>query len=428
MPQKIAAEDVPGLLRPGMNVFMQGAVGEPKTLIEALKAAPDASAGVHYLSCLVPGVNQHDLAGLHETATLTTFFVQADLADSFNARRVRFLPLHYSGITAFFQELPPVDVAFVQVAPPDAEGNCCFGISLDFQTLVADRAKCLVAEINESMPVPPDTLKIPYERIDYAVETAHPLVQFDSGSIPEPVHRIGERIANLIEDGDCFQIGIGKVPAAILSRLKDKRDLGMQGGMITDGVMELAEAGAITGARKTYAPGKMLCGMALGGQALYDWAATRDDIMYRPATFTHDTRIISQIDNFVSINSVLEVDLTGQANAEMVGGRQMSGTGGLVDFVRGARMARNGKSILALMSTAGKGKVSRIVPKLDDKAVVSCPRADIDFVVTEHGVARLKHLSLDERAEALIAVADPAFRKELAESWERQRREGRFTR
>jgi len=428
MPEQISASDVPGLLRPGMQVFVQGAVGEPTVLVEALRQAPDASRGVDYVSCLVPGVNRTDLAALHAEASLTSFFVQAELQDSFKAGKMRFLPLHYSGICGYFQDLAPPDLALIQLAPPDADGMCSLGLSVDFVPLLFDKARCIVAEINADMPAPPGSPKVPYARLDHVVETAHPLVTLDAGPIPPAVDRIGDLIAGLIDDGDTFQIGIGTVPAAILARLADKRDLGMQGGMITDGVMALAEAGAVTGARKTYEPGRMVCGMALGSAALYDWAGGRDDILYRPATVTHDVRVIAQIDNFVSINSVLDVDLTGQANAEMIAGRQISGTGGLVDFVRGARMARNGRSIVALTSTAGGGKLSRIVPRLDDKAVVSCPRADIDIVVTDHGIAQLRHKSLDERAEALIAIADPAFRNDLADAWARMRRSGRFSR
>lgn len=428
MPQAIAAAEVASLLKPGMTVFVQGSTGEPLTLIEALQAAPAASAGVHYVTCFVPSVNHTDLAALHEEAQLTTFFVQPELKDSFDAGRVNFLPLHYSGICTYFAELPPVDLALIQLSPPDADGLCSLGLSVDFVPLIFDHAKCIVAELNADMPAPPGSPKVPFDRLTYTVDTAHPLIELAIGDLGDTVRRIGQNIAGLIEDGDTFQIGIGKVPAAILSQLHDKRDLGLQGGMVSDEAMHLCEAGVITGRRKTYEPGKMLVGTALGSKAVYDWAGKREDILFRPATITHDVRVISQIDNFVSINSVLEVDLTGQANAEMVAGRQMSGTGGLVDFVRGARMARNGRSIVAVQATAARGTISRIVSKLDDKAVVSCPRSDIDYVVTEHGTARLKHKALDERAAALIAIAEPAFRDELANDWARMRRTGLFTR
>lgn len=423
MPDVISNSALPDLLKPGMTVFVQGAIGEPLHLIDALKNAPEASAGVRYLSCLVPGVNRTDYAAFHETARLKTFFVPGDLAASFAARRIDFLPLHYSGICSYMQDHPPVDMALIQVAPPDADGNCSLGMSLDFQTIMFDKAKIIVAEINTAMPSPPSSPTVPYDRLDYVVAAEHPLITMETGAISDTMARIGANVADLVEDGATIQLGIGQVPAAIVSRLKDRRHLGLQGGMVTDGVKELVEAGALDGSRKTYEPGKMLCGMALGTQDLYDWAAQRDDILFRPATVTHDVRIISQLDNFVSINSSLEVDLTGQANAEAIGGRQISGTGGLVDFVRGARMANNGRSIIALGSTAAGGKVSRIVPWLKNNPVVSCPRADIDYVVTEHGAARLKGLTIDERAEALIGVADPKFRDELCTEWERLRRE-----
>ena len=423
MPDVIQSSALPGLLRPGITVFVQGGIGEPLHLIEALQAAPEASAGVQYLSCLVPGINRTDYAGLHETARLRTFFVPGDLAGSFGAGRVDFLPLHYSGICSYLEDHPPVDMALIQVSPPDADGNCSLGLSIDFVPIMFGKSGTIVAEINPSMPAPPGSLSVPYDRLDYVVECEHPLITMETGEISETMARIGANVAGLVEDGATIQLGIGQVPAAIVSRLKDRRDLGLQGGMVTDGVKELVEAGALNGARKTYEPGKMLCGMALGRQDLYDWAATRDDILFRPATVTHDVRVISQLDNFVSINSSLEIDLTGQANAEAIGGRQISGTGGLVDFVRGARMARNGRSIIALAATAARGKVSRIVPWLENHPVVSCPRADIDYVVTEHGAARLKGLGIDARAEALIAVAAPEFRNDLATSWERLRRE-----
>ena len=207
----------------------------------------------------------------------------------------------------------------------------------------------------------------------------------------------------------------------MLATLHDRRDLGLHGGLVSDGVADLHEAGVLTGARKSHDPGIMVCTAALGGPRVYDWAGRCPALRLAPVGYTHDVRVIGQIDNFVAINSVLSVDLTGQANAEMLGGRQVSGTGGLPDFVRGARLAKGGRSILALPSTAG-GRSSRIVPCLGESDVISCPRADADIVVTEHGVARLRDKSVDERAEALIAIADPAFRDGLADQWAGLRR------
>ena len=239
-----------------------------------------------------------------------------------------------------------------------------------------------------------------------------PWCALETGALSDQARRIGQHVAGLIEDGDCIQVGIGKVPASVLAALHGHRDLGLHGGMVTDEVMDLHAAGAL---------GAMVCCTALGSR-VYDWTATRDDLRFAPVSYTHDVRVMAQIDRFVAINSVLAVDLFGQANVEMLRGRQVSGTGGLLDFVRGARLSRGGRSILALPSTGGGA--SRIVPRLDDTHVVSLPRADADIVVTEHGVAHLRDKSIDERAEALIAIADPAARDALANAWDALRAKG----
>ena len=423
MPKIIAATDLPALLRPGLTVFVQGAVGEPLALGQALAAAGEASRGVHYISCLVPGINRTDFSAFHPEARLTTFFVQAELRESFAAGKVRFLPLHYSGVCCYMKSLPPMDLVLIQVAPPDADGMCSLGLSVDFVPLILDAAKVVVAEVNAAMPSPPGSPKIPYDRLDYAVPTDRALPEMPTGDLPAVIATIGAKVAELIDDGSCIQIGIGKVPAAILTCLKDRRDLGLHGGMVTDEVADLVDAGSLNGSRKSIDTNYIICGAAMGTSRVFEWAANRADVQFRGADYTHNVPVVAQIDNFVSINSTLEVDLTGQANSETVGGRQISGTGGLVDFVRGARMAKNGRSILALSATAAKGTISRIVPALGSGAVVSCPRADIDFVVTEYGAARLKDKSIDERAEALIAIAAPNFQAELTRAWREQRRQ-----
>jgi 4-hydroxybutyrate CoA-transferase len=415
MPQKIATDRLPDLLRPGMTVFVQGASGQPTPLLAALAGAPQASAGVHYVGCFIPGVNAIDPAAFHADARLTSFFVFGDIARSHAAGKVRFLPLHYSGIWRYLAGLE-IDLALIQVTPPDRSGRCSLGVSVHFVPAVLDRAKVLVAEVNAAMPRPAHSHEIPYSRLDYVVETDRPLVALATGGLPPETHRIGANVAGLIDDGETIQIGIGKVPAAVLASLRDRRDLGLHGGLVSDEVADLHEAGVLTSARKSHDLGIMVCTAALGGPRVYDWAGHCPGLRFAPVSYTHDVRVISQIDNFVAINSVLSIDLTGQANAEMLGGRQVSGTGGLPDFVRGARLAKGGRAILALPSTAGD-KNSRIVPRLGENDVVSCPRADADIVVTEHGVARLRDKSVDERAEALIAIADPAFRDELAQRW-----------
>jgi 4-hydroxybutyrate CoA-transferase len=411
MPTKITATRLPRLLRHGMTAFVQGASGQPTPLLEALAAAPEASAGVHYVGCFIPGVNPIDPASFHPHARLTSFFVFGDIARSHAAGKVRFLPLHYSGIWDYLAGLE-IDLALIQVTPPDRSGRCSLGVSVHFVPAVLDRAKVVVAEVNAGMLRPVDSYELPYDRLDYVVETNRPLAALATGELPPEIHRIGAHVAGLIDDGDTIQIGIGKVPASVLAALRDRRDLGLHGGLVSDEVADLHESGILTGARKLHDRGIMVCTAALGGPRVHEWAGRCRALRFAPVSYTHDVRVIGQIDNFVAINSVLSLDLTGQANAEVLDGRQVSGTGGLLDFVRGARLSRGGRSILALPSTAG-GKSSRIVPRLGQADVISCPRADADIVVTEHGVARLRGKTVRERALELVAVSDPRHRDAL---------------
>jgi 4-hydroxybutyrate CoA-transferase len=411
MPEILEPERVPDLLRPGMTVFVEGASGEPTALLQALAAAPEASARVHYVGCRVPGVNHIDPASFHADAALTSFFVFDDIRRSYEAGKIRFLPLHYSAIFAYLAALP-VDIALIQVTPPNADGQCSLGPNVHFVPAVLDRAGLVVAEINAAMPRPAHSFLVPYERLDFVVEVDHPLVRLETGGLSAEAQKIGQHVASLVEDGDTIQVGIGKVPASILAALQGHKKLGLHGGMVTDDVVDLHAAGAL---------GAMVCCTALGSR-VYDWSATCDELRFAPVSYTHDVRVLAQIDRFVAINSVLAVDLLGQANAEMLHGHQVSGTGGLMDFVRGARLSRGGRSILALPST-GRGS-SRIVPRLGEHDVVSVPRADADIVVTEQGAAHLRDRSLDERAEALIAIADPAARDELANGWDALRTRG----
>jgi 4-hydroxybutyrate CoA-transferase len=413
MPRKIAVERLPDLLRAGMTVFVQGASGEPTSLLQSLAAAPETSAGVHYVGCLIPGLNRIDPAAFHPRASLTSFFVFGEMARSHLAGRVRFLPLHYSGIWQYLSALP-IDLALIQVSPPDHRGQCSLGVSVHFVPAILERAGMVVAEMNATMPRPARSYTVPYQRLDYVIETERPVLELPGGEPSDEMLRIGANVASLIGDGDTIQIGIGKVPADVLAALHDRRELGLHSGLAVDGIADLHAAGVMTEPPDRH---RMVCCAAIGTARVYDWAAACPDLQIAPVSYTHDVRVIGRIDNFVAINSVLAVDLFGQANAETLDGRQVSGTGGLLDFVRGARLSRGGRSILALPSSAAAGKVSRIVARLGAGDVVSCPRADADIVVTEHGVARLRDKSLDERAEALIRIAAPAFRDQLASAW-----------
>ena len=235
-----------------------------------------------------------------------------------------------------------------------------------------------------------------------------PLPNLDPASV-----RIGELVSELIVDGSCIQTGIGAIPAAILSQLSDKNDLGMHGGLIDDAGRELIDLGVLSGKSKTIDNAKHVAGMALGTDKLYEWLAFQEDVVFRGADYTHEVSVISQIDDFVSINSAVEIDLYGQINSEFAGGRQISGTGGSVDFMRAAKSSKRGKSIVAMNATAKNGEVSRIVQKVE---LVTALRTDVDIVVTEFGVANLKNLPVNQRADALIEIAAPQFREQLRRS------------
>ena len=413
----IEAADMPGLLAPGMRVYVQTGAGEPMALIEALEAAPGRSAGVTYLYYNVPGVNRADLGALHPDARLECFFSIRDVEASRASGRLRVLPLHFFDAHAYITARGRYDVALIQLSPPDGGGLCSFGITGAFEPGAIARAATVVAEINAAIPRSPGAPTYPLHRLDYAVEADHPLRALASPPPSAAFAALGRNVASLIDDGDTLELGIGSAPAAILAALTDRKDLGVHTGLISDPVIDLMEAGVVTGARKSIDRGRAVTGYAVGSRRLYDALAAGAAVDFRPANYTHGIDVLARIENLRAINTVIEVDLYGQANAEMIGGRFVSGTGGLTDFVRGARLAPGGRSILALLATASKGTISRIVPVLPTGTVTSVLRGDADYVVTEHGVAELRNRTVEERARALIAVAAPEFRESLATAW-----------
>ncbi|MCG8696214.1 MAG: hypothetical protein MI806_33775 [Minwuiales bacterium] len=417
MTKWVQPDVVPKLLRPGMTVFVAGAGNEPLSLIDALKAEPTASAGVRYVALMVPGINDTDYTALHAETRLTVFFATPTLRDGLDTGRIDFVPMQYRAIHDYLSDGIEIDLALIQVAPPDADGHCSQGLNVDFVPAVLNNAKAVVAEVNKAMPATKGAPAVPLDRIDYAVEAEHPLPTFPVGKVTDEARAIGDHVAALVHDGDCIQTGIGAIPNAVLAALGTKNDLGFQSGMIADGVIDLAEAGVLTGKAKTVDPGKIVTGITLGTQKLYDWAGARPDLLFRPVDYTHDVGVLRRIDNFVSINSALEIDLFGQVNADMLAGRQISGTGGSVDLMRGAALSRGGRSIVALNATAAGGKLSRIVPALAPENAATALRTDIDYVVTEYGAVRLRHLPVEARAETLIGIAAPDFRDTLHEQW-----------
>lgn len=398
-------QEVTNNLRSGQRIYVAGSSNEPTGLLRDL-AASELPENLEFIQFPLPGLNQTDFTQFNDTASVTTFFMSSALAKG-EAARVNYLPMQ---MRATYDYLATnVDVYLLQVAH-DQEGQLRVGPNADFHESVLAQNPTVIAQLNPSMVAPAGSPLMNPALIDVLIANDVSAPALAPANIDDAAQEIGRLVAGLIRDGDCLQTGIGAIPAAILNQLTDKNDLGMHGGLIDDGGMRLIQQGNLTGAQKTIDTGKHITGMALGSDELMQWLATERDVVFRGANHTHEVSAIRQLDGFVSVNSAVEVDLFGQVNAEMAGGRQISGTGGSVDFMRAAKASKGGRSIVAMNATARGGSVSRIVPKVE---MVTALRTDVDTVVTEHGVAQIKDLPNRARAEALIQIAAPQFRDKL---------------
>jgi acyl-CoA hydrolase len=341
-------------------------------------------------------------------------FLGANVREAVAAGRADYTPIFLSEIEGLFLSgAMPVDVVLMQVSPPDAHGFVSLGTTVDC-TLTATRcAKVVIAEVNDQVPRTHGDTSIHVSRISAIVETSLPLLELHAEPFTEMHKRVARNVASLIPDGATLQTGIGGMSQAVLECLGDKRDLGIHTEMCPDGVIDLMESGVINGERKSLHRGKAVLSFVLGTQRLFDFIRENPSFEFRSISYTNDPFVVAQNDRMVAINSALQVDLTGQVCADSLGTRPYSGFGGQLDFIRGAARSRGGVPIIALPSTAMHDRVSRIVPVLEPGAGVVTSRADVHYVVTEHGIAYLHGKTLRERAEALIAIADPQFRQEL---------------
>ncbi|MFO1115880.1 MAG: acetyl-CoA hydrolase/transferase C-terminal domain-containing protein [Beijerinckiaceae bacterium] len=400
-----------------MRVFVHAGPSECMTFVDAIRADPERARGVEFLGVFIPGVNTVDYATLAPDARVASTFVTPALSNSFAAGRVRFIPKAYSGFARTLAAMP-LDLAVLRLSPPGPDGRMSFGINQDYAPIAARSAKRILAFVDHSMPHVQGEPGLRVEDCDAIVEIDEKLMPCPAAPPGGTLARVGATAATLIRDGDTIQIGIGKVQSAVLANLFDRRDLGLHSGMIDDAIASLAEKGVLTNSRKSADRGLAITGMAIGTQAAWNYS-THASVRYRAADYTHSAAAIAAQDNFVAINSAIEIDLFGQCNAEMLGGRQISGAGGFHDFQRGAWGSQGGRSIVALPATAGGA--SRIVAKLSSPGIATGPRNDADYIVTEYGIAALRDLDLDARAEALMMVAAPDYRDELARAWREMR-------
>ena len=405
-----AGLDLGRFLRPRDRIVWGQACGEPTTLVEAL-IAQAASIGPLSAFAASSFSGLLDVAAAEKVAISSMGAIGA-LRTLAAAHRLGIVPCHVGQVGPMIEQgVIGCDVAFVQVSPPDANGNHSFGLISDFVQAAVKKARVVIAEVNERVPFTFGDAVLPAARIDCAVRIARTPVEVLPADIGETDQAIAQFAAAYIEDGATIQVGIGAVPDAILRLLRDRRDLGVHSGMIGDGLVELVEAGVITNARKPMDPGVSITGALIGSRRLFEFANHNSKIGMRSSAYTHDASVLSRLPKLVTLNSALEVDLTGQVNAEQSGSQYLGATGGQVDFVRAGARSPQGHSLIALPATARGGKVSRITATLSGP--VTTARSDADVIVTEFGAAELKGQTLAERTRRLVAIAHPSFREEL---------------
>jgi len=403
-----------------MRVYIQPGCAEPETLVEALIQRAPFVEDVEIVHMMTMGKAPYVAPEMAGHFRHNAVFIGGNVRDAVNEGRADYTPVYLSEIEDLFESgAMPLDVALIEVSPPDSHGFCSFGVGVDTTLTAARLARYVVAQVNDEMPRTYGDSFIHVNKIDAIVESSRPLCALKKPEVTEMQVAIARNVASLIEDGSVLQTGIGGIPDAVLPLVMDRKDLGVHSELVSDGVIPLIDAGVITGARKNFKPRKIILGFALGSKNLFDYVDNNPIFEFHPTAYTNDPALIARNDKMVAINSALQVDITGQVCSDSIGTYFYSGIGGQVDFLRGASRSKGGKPIIALSSTAKGGTISRITPMLAPGAGVVTSRGLIRYVVTEYGVAYLHGKSIRERAQALIEIAHPKFREELYDYCER---------
>lgn len=397
----------------GMRVLMGSGAAAPESLIAAFCVRALGLRNVEACQILTLGDAPYAAAAFAGHVRPNAFFIGANTREAVAEGRADFTPVFLSEIASLLRGPLPIDVALVQVSPPDAHGHCSLGVSVDIVKPGVDCAKIVLAEVNPRMPRTHGDSFVHVSRIDRFVEVDRPLPELAPEPITDTARRIGEHVAGLIRDGDTLQLGIGAIPNAVLTALVNHRDLGIHTEMFSDGVVDLVARGVVTNARKTLHRGKLVTSFVMGTKRLYDFVDDNPAVEMHPSHYVNDPFVIAKNRAMVAINSALVIDLTGQVCADSLGPRFYSGVGGQVDFFRGAARSEGGRPIVALPATAKGGTVSRIDVELPLGSGITTSRNDVHYVVTEFGVAALHGRTIRERVHALAGVAHPAFREDL---------------
>ncbi len=407
-------------VRSGMRVYIQPGCAEPETLVEALMRRGPFVNDVEIVHMMTMGCAPYTAPEMEGHFRHNAMFIGSNVRDAINDGRADYTPINLGEIEELFESgAIPIDVALLELSPPDSHGFCSFGISVDTSLTAAKCARYVIAQISDQMPRTFGDSFIHVNELDAIVESSRPLCESRKPKTCGTQVAIAGNVAGLIEDGAVLQTGIGGIPDEVLPFLMDRKDLGVHSELVSDAVVPLIEAGVITGARKNFKPRKIIVGFVLGSKTIFDFVDNNPIFEFHPTAYTNHPAFIGRNDNMVAINSALQIDLTGQVCSDSIGNQFYSGIGGQVDFLQGASYSKGGKPIIALRSTAKDEHLSRIVPMLSPGAGVVTTRGLVRHVVTEYGVAFLHGKSIRERAKALIEIAHPKFREELYEYCEK---------
>ncbi len=418
----VTASEAVSVIQSGDRVYIHPGCAVPEVLLDAMVSRYEELNDVEVCHLLGVGEAAYVHPEMKGHFRHNAFFIGKNVRAAVRDGRADFTPIFLSEIPALlYGKHYPIEVAMIQVSPPDEHGYCSFGVGVECTKAATEVAKVVIAQVNPNMPRSLGDSFIHLNQIDYCVEVHVPLKelpQMEGDETPEELEtyrKLGAHVAGLVDDGATLQLGIGRIPDAVMKFLGDRKHLGIHSEMVSDGIIPLVEAGVITNQKKTLLPGKIVTSFVLGSHELFDFIDNNPLMEFRPTQFTNDPFTIARNKKMVAINSAIEIDLTGQVCADSVGYRFYSGFGGQVDFIRGAAKSEGGKPIIALPSTAKNGTISRIAPRLMEGAGVTTTRGDVHYVATEFGVVNLHGKTVRERAELLIKIAHPSFRDELEE-------------
>ncbi len=413
----VSAQEALSQVKSNDNVYIHAGAANPEILVDSLVERAEELRNVNIYHLMTLGKADYAKPEFEKSFKHISLFAGGNVREAINSGRAEHIPIFLCDIPSLFKnKVIELDVALIQVSPPDEHGWCSMGVGVECSKTAAEKAKLVIAQVNKKMPrVHGDTF-LHKTQFDFIVETEEDLPELPRLRMTELDQKIAENIAPLISDGATLQLGIGKIPDAVLHFLEGKKDLGVHTEMFSDGVMELIQKGVINCQKKTLHRGKVVSSFVIGSRELYKFIHDNPFCEFRPSHYVNDPFVIRQNDNMISINCAISVSLDGQVNSDSFGYNIFSGIGGQVDFVRGASRAKNGKAIIALPSTAKKGTISRIVRQLAEGAGVVTSRGDVHYIATEYGIVNLFGKSIRERAKLLISIAHPNFRDKLI--WE----------